>query len=105
MGSPVLAIISFVFFERRDKIKFNTTFLSVVPTILYAIVYTIMVVFVKPEYGGWPDFYGFTFGGRMWAAPISAILILLVTFAIAVLLRFGHNKFVDKISIENNQNP
>ncbi len=103
--SPVLAIISFVFFERRDKIKFNTTILAIIPTILYAIVYTIMVVFVKPENGGWPDFYGFTFGGRMWAAPISAIAVLLVTFAIAALLRFSHNKFVNKISIEDNQNP
>lgn len=98
--TPVLAIISFVLFERKEPINFRTTFFAIIPTFVYGIVYIIMVVFL----GWWPDFYGFTFGGRMWAAPISAVAMLLATFIIALTLRFFHNKWVTKKPIEEDKN-
>ena len=73
--SPVLAIASIIFFERNSKLGFNITWIAVIPTVLYEILYIVMVVLVGEENGGWVDFYNFTFGGHMWMIPISAIVI------------------------------
>lgn len=90
--TPVCAITTFVFFENTKKMEFKKSFWALLPVSLYAIVYTTMVVFV----GYWPDFYNFTFGGHMWVIPISAIGMLLVTFAISVGLLKWHNSRCSK---------
>lgn len=102
--TPVLAFTSFVFFERNQKLPFKQTWLAILPTTLYAIVYTTMVVFVGEANGGWADFYNFTFGGHMWVIPISASVILLVTFGLGVLLRVFHNKRIGKIEKQQTKN-
>lgn len=45
--------------------------LAMTPTIIYSIVYFIMVVILKR----WNDFYGFTFGGRYAILPIVVAVI------------------------------
>lgn len=98
--TPVLAIVSFVFFERNQKLPFKLSWLTIIPTALYAIVYATMVVLVGEANGGWVDFYNFTFGGHMWAIPISATAVLLVTFGLGVVLWASHNariKHLEKI--------
>ena len=102
--TPVLAFTSFVFFERNQKLPFKQTWLAILPTTLYAIVYTTMVVFVGEANGGWADFYNFTFGGHMWVIPISASVMLLVTFGLGVLLRVFHNKRIGKIEKQQTKN-
>ena len=102
--TPVLAFTSFVFFERNQKLPFKQTWLAILPTTLYAIVYTIMVVFVGEANGGWADFYNFTFGGNNWVIPISASVMLLVTFGLGVLLRVFHNKRIEKIEKQQTKN-
>lgn len=90
--TPVLAIISFVLFEKMDNFKFSETLWGLLPVVLYAIVYVIMVVIVGSE-GGWPDFYGFTFGGSVWAAICSCVVMISLTWGLSVLIRFVHIKW------------
>ncbi|MBQ8451923.1 MAG: hypothetical protein IJ538_04030 [Clostridia bacterium] len=90
--TPVLAIISFVFFEKTEKFSFRFVFLALIPILVYGIVYFVMVVIVQ----GWPDFYNLTFGGKNWMAPISAIMMLLATFAFASLEWLSQKKWIEK---------
>lgn len=98
--SPVLAIVSFILFERLDDFKFKYTVFGIIPIFLYSIVYFIMVVLVGETNGGWPDFYGFTFGGYSWAAVISVIVMFSATFAFAVCIRALQKRLNKKYPIE-----
>ena len=94
--SPVLAIITYVFFENSYYVKFKKSLLALLPVVLYAILYTTMVIFVGKANGGWPDFYNFTFGGHNFVIPFSIIGMLLVTLGISVILAKLHNKNLNK---------
>ncbi|MBR0236320.1 MAG: hypothetical protein IJQ37_07680 [Clostridia bacterium] len=78
--TPVMAIVTFLFFEGMPQIKFKYTFLAIVPTALYSVLYFLKVIVFEQ----WPDFYGFSFGGKIWAVPISALSMLTVSFAFGV---------------------
>lgn len=95
--TPVLAICSFVFCEHAERIKFSSTWWTLLPVVVYGIVYFVMVVLVGEANGGWVDFYGFTLGGRYWFIPIAATIVFAITFALALLLRLSHNKYLKKI--------
>ena len=94
--TPVLAIVSHMFFEEHKSFRFSFTLLGVVPTFMYSIVYLVMVVFIGESNGGWPDFYYFTFGGKLWAIPITMSLMYLLTFGLSVLLWFIQKKVQQK---------
>lgn len=83
---PVLAVISFAVLERGVRLTPIQTLWALIPTVVYSIVYFIMVVLVKHP---WPDFYGFTFGGKMWAVPFSVAGMYLLTYGLATLLRIS----------------
>ena len=91
--NPVLAVLSYVFFESRHNITLKKSLYALLPVAIYAVIYTTMVVFVGEANGGWPDFYNFTFGVHNWAVPISAIGMHLVTFIISLVLSKWHNKY------------
>lgn len=95
--NPVLAIISFICFERIENFKFSETLYGVVPTVLYSFLYLPMVVFVGEENGGWPDFYMLTFGGIMWVVPISLVVMYGATFGLAVAERAIQKAIAKKI--------
>ncbi|MDO4815837.1 MAG: hypothetical protein Q4A83_04440 [Bacillota bacterium] len=82
---PLLAIISFCFFERGIVLSKKQMLWGLVPTIVYGTVYLIMVVFTEK----WPDFYGFNMGGFWY---ISYIALPAVTCVFALALRALHNK-------------
>ena len=90
---PVLSILTFIFFERTDKIKFRLTFLGMIPTFVYAVFYAI-VVFTHMENGVVPkkyDWYGFTNAGiYVGIAVIPAMLIL--SYIICFLLWLANRK-------------
>ena len=90
---PVLSILTFVFFERTERIKFRYTFLGMIPTFVYAIFYAI-VVFTHMENGVVPkeyDWYGFTNAGiYAGIAVIPAMLIL--SYIICFLLWLANRK-------------
>ena len=81
--TPVLSIIVTFFLEKTDSFEKKKVWLGVLPVFLYAIVYGIMVAIVTPENGGWTDFYHFTFGGKMYMIPVSAIVMLGATWLIS----------------------
>lgn len=89
--NPVLGLITFIFFERPNDFKFKYIFFGLLPTVLYSIVYITLVLV-----GYWPDFYYFTFGGYMWAAPISAIIMYLLTFTYAFLIWLFQRKWANR---------
>ncbi len=96
--SPLLALITFIFFESIEEFGKKDALLGIIPTAAYSVVYIIMVVFIGEENGGWPAFYGFTFGGRLWLSPVSAVLLLGATYL------FGLGIFKIKTGIAKKKN-
>ena len=81
--TPLLAIISVLFFESTDSFTKKEASFAVITVFLYALVYIYEVAIVGAENGGWRDFYGFTFGGKMYLAPLSGAVMLLATLLIS----------------------
>ena len=91
---PVLSIITFIFFERTDKIKFKHTLYGIVPTFIYGIYYTTNVLIhtengmVSPKY----DWYWFVQGG-IWTALIVVPVIFFISYLISLgLWAINRNK-------------
>lgn len=80
---PVLAILSFLIWEKRGM-GFGFAMLGVLPVALYGTLYLCKVVFA-PEEKRWPDFYGFNAGGR-WKISFSAMLIAAVLISLGFML-------------------
>ena len=80
--TPVLAIVTFLFLERTEDFKFRYTVFGALPTVLYSFLYVPMVLT-----GKWEDFYGFTFGGIMWAVPISLVVMYGFSYGLGVAER------------------
>ncbi len=85
--TPLLAILSFVLLESNLKIKFPYSFLGLAPTFVYSLIYLFTVAVTKV----WPDFYGFTFGGKMWTIPLSLLAMYIATYAFSLGLWKLHN--------------
>ncbi len=90
-AGPLLAFISFCFVENIHRLSKKLLLPAVIPTLIYGTVYTVMVVFIGSENGGWIDFYQFNTGGFWY---ISCAVIALATLGLAALLRLIHNKNV-----------
>lgn len=84
---PLLAIISFCFFERGNPLARRDTLFALLPTFIYGTVYLILVVFV----GRWPDFYGFNIGG-FWPAAYVALHLLTLLLAVMIRRLYQHEK-------------
>lgn len=84
---PLLSVISVVFFERTENFTKKQALLGLLPTVVYSAVYFYEVVLVGWQNGGWFDFYGFTFGGNIKMAPVSALMMYAATLVIALAER------------------
>ena len=100
--SPVLCIASTLVFERSEPLGFKRTVFGVLPAVAYSLVYTPLVI-IGEENGGWPDFYGFTFGGNYIITPFVVIGIYAAAFAISVLLVKLKAVFAKKIAVEPSE--
>jgi len=107
---PLLAIIAFCFFMTEKEIRLKDSLLPLIPVLLYAAVYYVMVVVIGEDRGGWNDFYGFATRIPVW---ISALAIGPITFGIASGIRALHNlsfrrrvqeegAFYDSLFMEND---
>ena len=85
---PLLCILVFCGFINSHMIRFREALLALIPVVIYALVYLVMVVFIGEDNGGWNDFYGFATRVPIW---VSVSVILPLTFGIVLLLRLGHN--------------
>ena len=86
---PVVAILSFLFINIYHNVKFRTTFLALVPILLYAVVYIISAIVIGEENGGWRDHYHFQ---ELMPWYIMFVVIMVVSFGIAIFLRVVHNR-------------
>ncbi len=84
---PLLNIIDFIFFIKKENITYKYAFYGLIPTLLYAVFYTTNVIIhiengrVSPKY----DWYWFVQNG-LWTIVIVAPMILLITYIISVIL-------------------
>ena len=87
---PLLSLISFIFFEKTNKIKFKYLFLSLAPIILYGIFYIANILLhldngnISKEY----DFYMFAQGGTntiIFVFLVIQILSFIITLIIWLL--------------------
>ena len=79
---PLLAMISFCFFERSYPLSFPLSLCGILPVLLYGLLYLKKVVFSSGE-AQWDDFYGFNKNGK-WKSSFSAMLV--GTFFVCLLL-------------------
>ena len=86
---PILAVIAFCFFMSEKRLYFKDLMLSIIPVVIYSILYYIMVVVIGEENGGWNDFYGFVTRVPMWVPMIS---ILPLTIGLSSMIRHFHNR-------------
>ena len=84
---PLLNIIDFIFFIKKDNITYKYAFYGLIPTLLYTVFYTTNVIIhiengrVSPKY----DWYWFVQNG-LWTTVIVAPTILLITYIISLIL-------------------
>lgn len=86
--NPMLTVLTFTCLMKEHIFSRKDCILAMTPTIIYSIVYFIMVVILKR----WNDFYGFTFGGRYAILSIVVAVIYAGVFFIAKGLTHLHNK-------------
>lgn len=82
-STPMIAILGFCLLEKDRKLTVRDSLWALLPTVVYSIVYLVLVVFAKV----WTDWYGFTFGGQTVMIPVSMIAMYLVTWGVANVLR------------------
>lgn len=82
-STPVLAIIAALFLEKDEKITKKQAALGLLPPAVYGLVYFAMVVVLKV----WRDWYGFTFGGKLWLVPIVVTVMLLFCYGLSMAER------------------
>ena len=86
---PLLAFLAFCFCMSEQKLTFLDSLLALIPVAIYSALYTVMVMVVGEDNGGWNDFYGFLTRLPPWI-PLS--LILPLTLGIATVIRVLHNR-------------
>ena len=68
--TPILAVISYLFLEEKEIFNWKLSLIGIVPTLIYAIVYIINVVFLTT----WPDLYRInTYGLWFIFSPLEVL--------------------------------
>ena len=91
--TPISAGVLFQCVESNVKFSRRDMRLCQIPYWTYMTVYLIMVILIGEENGGWPDIYMVKKIGPFW---LIILIMLIIGFIIADLLRFLHNRLVDK---------
>ena len=79
---PALSVVNFIFFEKKPKLRFKYAFYALIPTIIYAAVYAVMVKVLK----SWPDFYSFAPAGNGALLPVIALSMCALSFFVSAFL-------------------
>lgn len=82
--NPILITVLFVLIISDTRIKFSHSLISMIPIVIYMIVYFIMVFVIKV----WKDHYH-TNSVMPW--PLSLLLMMSISFGVTQLIRFLHN--------------
>lgn len=79
---PALSVVNFIFFEKKPKLRFKYAFYALIPTVIYAAVYAVMVKVIK----AWPDFYSFAPKGNGALLPVIALSMCILSFFVSAFL-------------------
>jgi len=90
--NPLLASISLVALLGEYRFIFVDRFIGMIPTVIYSLVYFVMVVVLK----WWNDFYHFTLDGRYHLIPLVVVIIYGATYMSSYLLSRIHNIIAHK---------
>ncbi len=90
--TPLCTMILFQCVEADVILTKKDLIAAQIPYWTYMTVYIVMVIIIGEENGGWSDFYLTTKYIPAWA---SFILVIVLGFGIAVLLKFIHNKLTN----------
>ena len=86
---PVIAMINFMFIQKECNIKFSDTVFSIIPSLLYGIVYFIVVVATN-GYGDINiDFYMFGANGPLIGA-FNFLAVMSIAYIFGLILYFVH---------------
>ena len=85
---PLLSVVNFIFFEKKPNLNFKYAFYALIPTVIYAAVYGVMVAGLK----AWPDFYSFTPAGNGALLPLIALLMCILSFTVSAAVFFLRKK-------------
>ena len=89
---PILAIVLFLAVETGQYLTKKDSFIAQIPFWIYTLVYFVMVVLVGKDKGGWGDIYETNRFPRI----LVFIALFSIGYAVAIFLRFIHNKIVDR---------
>lgn len=91
--NPVFAIIIYMFLQTDNYMTVKKNVSGIITTMVYGIIYMVMVVFIGWTKGGWYDFYHFNIGGFWY---ITFIVMQGIAFGVSVLLSTVHNKMLKR---------
>ena len=84
---PVLSIITFIFFEKNNKLLFKDIIIGILPSLMYSLFYTtnVLIHMENGKVSTTYDWYWFVQNG-VWTTIIVAPIILLITYLISLAL-------------------
>lgn len=94
---PITSIILLLFVNTDHNIKFKYSFVAIAPVFVYGVLYLIMAFAIGEGNGGWRDHYRF---GTIMPWYFTFVLMMLLVFGLANLLRVIHNKMHQKRKAE-----
>ena len=86
--NPILAFVAVAVLPDTHVYSLKECVISIIPTVLYSFIYGYNVVILK----AWPDFYGFTFGGKYYLAPVMMAAMYVLAFTISLVIRKVHKQ-------------
>ncbi|MBR3532650.1 MAG: hypothetical protein IKN80_02005 [Clostridiales bacterium] len=90
---PIMVIICFFMIESGYMYTVRDAAFTVIPTVLYVMLYIIEVVVIGEEHGGWEDLYGML---DYVPVPVAVISVPLIAFGVSNLVRVINNSLVKK---------
>lgn len=88
---PIFSILLFIFINSDHTLDFKSSVIAVIPLMVYAILYTIMVFVVGEAAGGWRDHYQIQRIVEHVPILVLLIAIFLIGLLVSNLMRFAHN--------------
>jgi len=85
LANPLLAIVSFCFFENVTELSMLWVIAALIPFAFYGSLYYHKVMNLGPLDGGWEDFYGFNVRDR-WKISLAVALIGSIIINVALLI-------------------
>lgn len=88
---PLLSIVLFFFINSDHRVTFKSSVISILPVVLYSLIYLLMVFVIGEEAGGWRDHYQIQRIADYLPLPVIMLILCLISFGIANILRVIHN--------------